>query len=174
MRFLLAVLTSVYSRINSKGKPYDWIKLDDKFQVEKVKKSNSMNEDLLNTWEELFSAGHFSEAVTNYLVANKEKFEFNRLYQVDEETFNKLAKKKISAGKATSTVEVKQINRTISESNHSPVIFSPKTNSNKNKLEIDELVRWVIMYQNIAGVTDKNKVASTSKSAGWYSPRMWR
>lgn len=168
LRFLLAVLTTVYSRVNTKGTSYSWIHLDDKFQVEKVEKSDSMAEDLLSTWKDLFSAGRFSKAVTNYLVANKEKFEFNRLYQVDEETFNKLAKKKISAGKATSTVEVKQINRTISESNHSPVIFSPKTNSNKNKLEIDELVRWVIMYQNIAGVTDKNKVASTSKSAGWY------
>lgn len=167
LRFLLAVLTTVYTRVDSKGKPYAWIKLDDKFQVEKVEKSNSMDEDLLNTWKDLFLADHFSEAVTNYLVANKDKFDFSKLYQVDEETFNDLAKKKISIGKVNSTVDIKQINRTISESNNSPAIFSPKTNLNKDKLEIDELVRWIIMYQNIAGVTDKNKVAS-STSAGWY------
>lgn len=167
LRFLLAVLTTVYSRVNSKGALYSWIHLDDKFQVEKAEKSDSIAADLLSTWKDLFSAGRFSKAVTNYLVANKEKFDFNKLYQVDEKTFNSLAKKKISIGKVKSTVDIKQINRTISESNNSPAIFSPKTNLNKDKLEIDELVRWIIMYQNIAGVTDKNKVAS-STSAGWY------
>lgn len=167
LRFLLAVLTTVYTRVDNKGKPYDWIKLDDKFHVEKVEKSDSMAGDLLSTWKDLFSAGGFSKAVTNYLVANKDNFDFCKLYQVDEETFNDLAKKKISIGKAKSTVDIKQINRTISESNNSPAIFSPKTNLNKDKVEIDELVRWIIMYQNIAGVTDKNKVAS-STSAGWY------
>lgn len=166
-RFLLAVLTTVHSRVNGKGTPYNWIHLDDKFQVKKVEKSDSITEDFLNTWKELFSAGRFSKAVANYLVANKEKFDFSKLYQVDEKTFNDLAKKKISIGKAKSTVDIKQINRTISESNNSPSIFSPKTNLNKDKLEIDELARWIIMYQNIAGVTDKNKVTS-STSAGWY------
>lgn len=81
LRFLLAVLTTVYSRVNSKGTLYSWIHLDDKFQVEKAEKSDSIAADLLSTWKDLFSAGRFSKAVTDYLGANKEKFDFNKLYQ---------------------------------------------------------------------------------------------
>lgn len=189
-RFLLAILTTVYSRFDASGKPYDGLQLDDKFQVipedpddvedevdgaDPSLGSSSFDETqaLLKTWADLYHIGHFSSIVVEYLEKYKEKFDMfgdTPFYQVTAEIYDSLVpeKKKISTGSGTTAV--KQINRTISESAHTPNIFAPRSDSFKNRIKIDELVRWIITYQNFTGVTDKTKVNANEKfsvSAGW-------
>ncbi|WP_147000022.1 type I-E CRISPR-associated protein Cse1/CasA, partial [Levilactobacillus namurensis] len=78
------------------------------------------------------------------------------------------ANKRVAKGKGQ--VAVKQLNRRISESGHTPSTFAPKTGEFKNEIDLDEFVRWIIMYQNYTGVTDKTKVENEEKfsnPAGW-------
>ena len=166
LRFLLAILTTAYSRKDFNGEEYRWIK-----KLEAGEKVN--DKELVNTWSELFNNKSFSNVVTEYLEEHKDQFDFfgeHPFYQVSKKVYNSLVpdNKKINTGKGT--VSVKQINRRISESNNTPAVFSPSFGAQKNKLSLDELVRWVITYQNISGVTDKTKLKHTDKyssSAGW-------
>lgn len=168
LRFLEAVLTTVYSRLDSDANPYSWIKLDKTLQVTNFNNQESVSDDLLTTWEKLYENNKFSNSVKKYLLANKNKFDFSHLYQVDLRTYNKLVNKKIDVRKNTGSVSVRQINRTISESNNSPAIFSPKSNKQKDETSLNELIRWIITYENAAGVSDKIKATKESISAGWY------
>lgn len=168
LRFLEAILTTVYSRLDSDDNPYSWVKLDETLQVTDFNNQESISDDLFVTWKKLYANNKFSNAVKKYLLANKNKFDFSHLYQVDLKTYNKLVNKKIDVRKTTGSVSVRQINRTISESNNSPAIFSPKSNKQKDETSLDELIRWNITYENAAGVSDKIKATKGSISAGWY------
>lgn len=176
LRFLLAILTTVYTRFDYDDQVYDWLELDDKYQVEDVDEDeyeDGGKDDLFQTWSDLYDSKKFSPSVFNYLKKYQDKFDFfgnDPFYQVTKNEYNSLvpANKQTSHGKGT--VAIKQINRTISESNNTPDIFAPKTDQYKNKISIDELVRWIITYQNFTGVTDKTKVQSSEKfsvSKGW-------
>lgn len=181
LRFLLSILTTVYSRVDAENQAYDWLELDENFQVtgiEELPEQEELQEIFSETWQALFTQKAFTKSVLDYLDAVKDKFEMFGLqpfYQVTIDDYNKLvdSKKKItekSLKKRTGTVAVKQINRRISESNNTPAIFSPKSNLNKNELTLPELIRWIITYQNYTGVTDKTKVVSKDKfstSPGW-------
>lgn len=141
LRLLLAILTRVYM--------------------------NSCNQDeLVNEWNETYQSRKFSASVYEYLEKYRDSFDFfgdKPFYQVTQETYDQHVdtKKQIKNGKGT--VSIKQINRTVSESNNSPSVFSPRSELNKNKISLDELVRWIITYQNYSGVTDKTKVKSNEK-----------
>lgn len=178
LRFLLAILTTVYSRFTKDGQVYDWIKLDEKMQVKSVDEDLYNPDDLLETWSQLYTDKKFSNIVVEYLEEYKIKFDFLSkgypFYQVNRSDYDNLvpATKSVENAitKGTGTVSIKQINRTISESGNSPAIFSPKAKRYKNKININELVRWVITYQNFTGVTDKTKVNADEKfsvSSGW-------
>ena len=174
LRFLLAILTTVYSRMNADDKNYSWLKVDSKYRVLEISESNSIEEDLLNTWKTLFENKSFSNSVIKYLETNKDFFKFNDIfYQVPANLYDKLVpdNKHIDIERKRGVVGVRQINRTISESGNDVDVFSPKSNSEKDNLEIDELARWMIMYENISGTTEKTKIKSDksfSISAGWY------
>lgn len=168
LRFLLAILTTVYSRVNAQNSRYKWLNEDYDINQKSIKN------DLFNTWQALYRTGKFSTAVTQYLDEHKQAFDFfdeqHLFYQLTREQYDALVldKNKIKTG--TGTVAVKQINRTISESNNRPDIFAPKAPHWRNKVEIDELVRWLITYQNYTAVTDKAKTkaaAEESNSGGW-------
>lgn len=175
LRLLLAILTTVYSRVDVNGDKYDWLGNgkdgwyleDDEIDYDEVKKK------LLTTWKNIYENGSFTEAVSEYLDDYHNRFDlFGEFpfYQVTGEVYDNWvpSTKKIAKGKGT--VAVKQINRLISESNNSPAIFTPETNSNKEKLSLPEFARWLITYQNFTGVTDKTKVEAKNKfsvSAGW-------
>lgn len=170
LRFLLAILTTVYTRIDSNDEIYE--DLDNNFQVDEDDR-DSYSEDLLDTWGDLYQKGSFTQGVTKYLEKYYDRFDFfgeHPFYQVSKEEYNSLVpdNKKVEKGKGT--VAVKQLNRTISESANSPDIFTPKYGDYKNIVKIDELVRWIITYQNFTGVTDKTKVNTQNKfsiSRGW-------
>lgn len=181
LRFLLAILTTVYSRFDTEDEPYDWLTIDkNTMKVSQIVDDADQHE-LLDTWSKLYKSGHFTESVIKYL-----KLYYNRFcmfgehpfYQVTESEFNQAVpakkqiptKEQIVKGKGAGRINIKQINRQISESGNTSTVFSPKSEKFKNTIKIDELVRWLIMYQNFTSVTDKTKIESTkefSKSAGW-------
>ncbi|BDR58971.1 type I-E CRISPR-associated protein Cse1/CasA [Xylocopilactobacillus apicola] len=173
MRFLLAILHTVYSRFSNENRPYEWLEIDpDNFQV-----LNSTidydEEDLLDTWESLFQNGQFTSVVIDYLKHNQDKFDVfgeHPFYQVSKEDYDSLVLEKYKIEKGTGTVAIKQMNRQISESNNTPDLFSPKISDFKNELDMPELVRWLISYQNYTGVTDKAKVETSEK---FSSPSGW-
>lgn len=168
LRLLLAIITTAYSRKNFEGQVYKWLEL-----TEADLKATNATEDLQETWEELYENNNFSSTVLDYLEEHKSEFDFfgdHPFYQVTKAEYDALVptNKKIASGKGT--VSVKQINRRISESNNTPAIFSPTTGEEKNKVSLDELIRWIITYQNVTGVTDKTKLQTKNKyssSNGW-------
>lgn len=177
LRLLLAILTTVYSQVDAQGEQYDWLEEPTQPNTPLIIDQEDFEDEgrdtLLATWQELYQAGRFSKGVTQYLTRYKNRFDFfgdQPFYQVTAEDYDALVpeNKRIEAGKGQ--VSVKQINRQISESGNTPSIFSPKSGADKNKVQIDELVRWIITYQNFTGVTDKSKVVTEEKfsnPAGW-------
>lgn len=173
LRFLLAILTTVYTRFDADGNQYEWIKIDPESwkPLEAPDDDDDIQEDLLTTWEDLYQKGSFSDIVVKYLEKYEERFNMfgdYPFYQVTKDVYDSLASKKTASGKGT--VAIKQMNRLISESNNSPDIFSPKSNSWKNQIGLPEFIRWLISYQNFTGTTDKTKIENVEKysaSAGW-------
>ncbi|CCK86079.1 CRISPR system CASCADE complex protein CasA [Lactobacillus equicursoris DSM 19284 = JCM 14600 = CIP 110162] len=175
LRLLEAILTTIYSRVNEDGQAYEWLKLDERMQVvgSNIDEAEFDSEELLNTWEALSSKGGFTDAVFNYLDRNADLFDFfgsHPFYQVTKEQYDAhvVAAKRVDKGKGT--VDLMQMNRLISQSGNSVALFAPKSAPQKNKMSIDELVRWVISYQNFTGVTDKTKVVAKEKMSngrGW-------
>ncbi len=176
LRLLLAVLTTVYSRFDADGKLYSWLTTNDKAEVsidaDEFDEDDS-EDDLFKTWQKLNQAGKFSSVVARYLETHADDFDFfgpRPFYQVTTEDYDALVPevKRVAGGKGQ--VAIKQLNRQISESGHTPAIFAPKAGEAKNDLSLDELVRWLITYQNFTGVTDKSKVVTAEKfsnSTGW-------
>ncbi|WP_225047268.1 type I-E CRISPR-associated protein Cse1/CasA [Lacticaseibacillus kribbianus] len=174
MRLLLAVLHTVYSRVDAGGRPYDWLDLDDSWQVTGFDDDDeAWSDDLLDTWQALHERGGFTAAVGEYLDRHRERFDFfgdTPFYQVTADEYDALVPKNKRIATGAGTVALKQINRLISESGNSPALFAPKSGDGKNVLSLPELVRWVITYQNFTGVTDKTKIEAPDKfstPAGW-------
>lgn len=178
LRLLLAILTTVYSRVDANNTQYEWLDGDvaspetldldlDTFDDEEGK------ETLFATWGQLYQAGHFSSAVTAYLTTHVADFEFlgeHPFYQAATADYDALvpANRKVATGKGE--VLVQQMNRRISESANTPDTFAPKSGEAKNTVSLDELARWVVTYQNFTGVTDKTKVVTKEKfsnAKGW-------
>lgn len=126
---------------------------------------------------ELYQAGQFDDKVSTYLAKWHDRFDFfgdRPFYQVTRAEFNALVDDKhqitdSKIAKGTGTVAVRQINRTISESGNSPAIFASRPDSERDRIDLPELIRWVITYQNYTGVTDKTKLAGAKYKAspGW-------
>lgn len=177
LRFLLAILTTVYSRFNAENEPYDWLTIDENMMQVSLDEDDDqeIKDDLLDTWATLYQNGHFTDIVTKYLKLYNDRFSMfgeHPFYQVTESEYNQFvpSNKQIKDGNGPGKVAVRQINRQVSESANTPAIFSPKSGEFKNSIKIDELVRWLITYQNFTGVTDKTKIKTTEKfsvSRGW-------
>jgi CRISPR system Cascade subunit CasA len=173
MRLLLAIITTVYSRYNASDQPYEWLSTDDSNMQIVGEVEDADTDDLQSTWVQLYAQGKFSNAVVNYLRLNADKFEFfgdAPFFQATTEQYDSLVAEKKYVKTGAGTVPIRQINRLVSESNNTPAVFAPKTAGSKDKLEIPELVRWLITYQNFTGVTEKSKVDTKekfSKPTGW-------
>lgn len=173
MRFLLAILTAVYSRCDFAGNIYDGLEVDrNTFEVLDV--TQNPREYELETWKTLYQKGHFSPVLIDYLKTYSNEFDlFDRetpFYQVTREEYDKLVPENKVVSKGKGTVAIKQMRRTISESNNSKAIFSPVATEKMDRVSLGELVRWLITYQNFTGVTDKTKINSEEKfaaSKGW-------
>ena len=172
LRLLVAILTTVYSRVDANGKNYEWLTLDEKMHLKEAEEEDYEYDDLVNTWQFLYKNGQFSKSVLQYLKENSSKFDFfgdDPFYQVNKEVYDQEVpvNKKVNIKSPKGTVDVKQINRTISESNNSLSIFSPKTRQTKNEINLAQLVRWILTYQSFTGVTDKTKLINKPVSSGW-------
>jgi CRISPR system Cascade subunit CasA len=173
LRFLLAILTTVYSRFDAQGKNYDWInaKASDSFDDLAIDYDEFYSGDLVKTWIDLMGEGTFSDIVVQYLKKHRSDFDFFGqvpFYQVTKEEYNQLVveKKQINPTRQVSKVGIRQLNRVISESANKKNIFSQKTDDFKDVISIDELIRWVITYQNYAGSAEKNKTAAITTPKG--------
>lgn len=185
LRFLLAILLTVYSRYDANGYLYDWVDLnedtmepiigDDDERENLFDDYADNQETLYQTWATLYEKKQFSDVVIKYLEKHRNRFNlFDDKYpfcQVPPELFNKTVKpaKQIKPGKTVGEVVIKLLNRTISESGNSIAPFSPRATIAKNDMEYDELVRWMITYQNFSGASDKTQVDYANKSKHKYS-----
>lgn len=160
MRFLLAVLHTVFSRYDADGKPYEMIELNKRMQqVEEVYEEDESDykDALMDTWKNLWNKGKFPEIVEEYLEAWRDRFYlFDDKYPFYQVTKDDINPQKISKS-APSEVMGKNINRLISESANKIAIFSPKYSSdnNKEKLSYEQTVRWLITYQSYTSLSDK-------------------
>lgn len=163
MRVLLAVLHTVFSRVNAEGETYKYLTLDNRYLPQNEIEEDDADdyaEDLFETWETLWQKGRFLEIVETYLEAWRDRFYlFDETYPFYQVTKESIAPDKINTAEA-GTIFGKNINRRISESANPQKIalFSPKDSFGKNKevLNEDEVVRWLITYQSYSGLTDKS------------------
>lgn len=171
LRFLLAVLHTVFSRVNADGEAYEFLEIDEKFrQQEAVSEDDEeeYNDALMDTWKNLWQRGKFPSVVRKYLETWKDHFylldEKYPFYQVTKEEIDSRLKKNKNPG----SVAGKKLNRTISESDHKVALFSPKGEEYKSKMSESEFSRWLIMLQGYFGISDKVKFDEEYKaSIGW-------
>ncbi|KRM72127.1 crispr-associated protein [Lacticaseibacillus brantae DSM 23927] len=180
LRLLLAILTTVYSRFNANGEPYDWLTIQPDTMiatpdVDQGIYAEDAATELLTTWDDLHQAQQFSDVVQDYLTTYQPRFDLfgdQPFYQATTAGYDAAVPddKKISLDNPKGTVGIKQINRRISESGNSVALFSPRSGATKDNLTLPELSRWLITYQNFTGVTDKTKIVATDKFSaplGW-------
>lgn len=160
MRFLLAILHTVFSRYDASGNPYEMVKLNEKMQqVENVDEEyeEEYEDALMETWENLWQSGKFPEIVIEYLECWYDRFYlFDDEYPFYQVTKDEISESKISKAKP-SQILGKNINRLVSESGNKIALFSPKDRQKQNKeiLDYDEVARWLITFQSYTGLSDK-------------------
>lgn len=174
LRFLLAVLHTVYSRFDASGDVYDILELDEMYRpIEDIDEDDyqELNQAFMETWKSLWQEKEFGSIIEDYLTKWRKSF---YLFD-DEKPFAQISKegldkRKISRARPGS-VSGKNINRLISESNNKKALFSPKYDSKNNKelLSESEIARWLLTFHGYVGLSDK-VIFGTDKykaSKGW-------
>lgn len=194
MRFLLAILHTVFSRYDAAGKAYEMLKINDWMQqVEKVAEEDQEDyqDALMNTWQALWNDGKFPDIVNEYLEAWKDRFylfdDKYPFYQVTEELFkdaclyaNKKGSeendnKEYTNKNEPTSIDFKTINRLISETGNKTAIFSMKKGK-EGELTNAQLTRWIIHYMGYSTTPDKTKFKSFDKITDikkYDAPKGW-
>nr|WP_238390477.1 type I-E CRISPR-associated protein Cse1/CasA [Anaerococcus sp. mt242] len=173
LRILLAILQTVFSRFDANGNPYVYIELDEKYrQLEDIDEDDikDYKKELKKTWKTLWQAGHFPNIVNEYL----EKW-YDRFFLFDDKyPFMQVTEDIIRANtknKKGTIINIKNINRTISESNNKISLFSAKDATTKNLTSQAEITRWILTFHGYTGTGDKTifgtKKYEVSSSKGW-------
>lgn len=182
LRFLLAVVQTVFSRYDCGGNLLPGIELDEYGRQKKAVDEDDLDDYCIavsECWEQLYSAGRFPEIVVQYLKNWQERFylfdENYPFYQVNKNEMDKILND-ISRTDATGVMG-RTINRTISESGNKPALFTTGiygTDKSDNPcrpdiLSADELARWMITYQGYSSTSEKAKLPKDCKtpSKGW-------
>lgn len=174
LRFILAILTTVYTRFDPDGQPYNFLSIDPStMQVdpsldpEDVQENFEDNADvLLQTWSTLNQLQHFTPIALNYLKRYQKHFDLfdpdTPFYQVTHDFYNSVASIgstrkdfRIETGKGT--IPITMLNRAINQSNNSKNVFNNQPAKLQNQISPAALIRWLITYQNCAGSSDKGK-----------------
>lgn len=172
LRFLLAVLQTVFSRVDYEGNPYTGVELNDCMQ-----QTNELDEDdeddyseeVEDCWKQIWKSGHFPDVVCRYLEEWRghfylydDKYPF---YQLTNEEMEEI----VLPGKKASEFAGRNLNRLISESGNKTAMFSPVADDQKDIMTSDQLVRWLIMLQGYIGLSDKTKYKGIDMkpSKGW-------
>lgn len=177
LRLLLAILHTVFSRVDAEGVPYPYLVLDDRMQqLQELDEDDfeDYEEALMDTWETLWNRNSFPAIVVEYLERWKDRFYlFSDTYPFYQVTKEELLKRPIKAGRGANPTQIrpKTINRTISESGNKIALFSPRyeAEANKDRLSEAELARWITLYQGVVGTGDKAVYADFegTNSKGW-------
>lgn len=174
LRILLAVLHTVFSRVDADGIAYSYLELGEKFvPTEEIHPDDKEDyeEALLKTWTKLWEKGSFPSIIEEYLYAWRDHF-----YLLDEDfPFMQVKADDISGPRINQTrpssISGKTINRLISESGNKVALFSPKSDkgNNKESLSYSEVARWLLTYQGYCGLSDKTtfNIEKTTWSKGW-------
>ncbi|AWN61441.1 type I-E CRISPR-associated protein Cse1/CasA [Streptococcus sobrinus] len=172
LRVLLAVLHTVFSRFDADGNPYDYLEIDERFrQIEEVEEDDidKYEEDLYDTWTNLWEQGKFPEIISQYLEKWRDRF---YLFDDDYPFFQvkmKVLQKKFDLSNKLGELTGKTMNRLISESGNKAALFSPRADldNNKEKLSEPEIVRWLLTYHSSTEVGGRLKSLGSTTSSGW-------
>lgn len=173
LRFLLAIMHTVFSRFDAEGEKIEWIDLDERFvQIDEVDEDDleEYEDALMDSWKELWDKESLPNIINDYLEVWEDHFnlydEKYPFYQVTKEDLEKL---NISE---KGEIKIKLINRLLSESNNKIELFSPYSKEYKNKIFDSSFARWLISFQGYTGTADKKKhplmkEKKISASKGW-------
>lgn len=167
LRLLLAVVQTVFSRVDASGEAYTYLELDERMRPEEPAEEDGQEE----TWNNLWDAGKFPGAVIEYLECWRDhfyllddKFPFFQVNHID-------ISKRLPEKKKPTAVFGKTFNRVISESNNKTALFSPRADAGniKDCMTEAELARWLITFQGYSGLSDKASLVEKSMkpSKGW-------
>lgn len=173
MRVLLAVLHTVFSRFDANGDPYPEVKLDDRYrQIDPIEDEDERldyNDQLFETWKNLWNKGSFPNIVTDYLLKWEDHFNlFDEKYPFYQVLYEDISGDMIT-NKNPGKIYGKNINRLISQSQNKKSLFAPKEEETKDCMTYPEIVRWLITFQGYAGLADKTKFTRkvNKVSKGW-------
>lgn len=181
MRFLLAVIQTVFSRFDLQGNVLPGIILNDRWvQTEPVDQDDL--EDYCSCtdecWKQLYMGNAFPNIIIDYLERWRDRFnlfdEEHPFYQVNKKEMDEIMTK-IPKKKQPTSFYGKNLNRTISESENKEALFSPVVNGgnekrgNKDIMTAAELARWLLTFQGYSGLADKVSLTSEGQrpSKGW-------
>lgn len=175
MRFLLAILHTVFSRYDAFGKLYNEVEVNDRMQQIKevdLEDEEDYEDALMKTWKDLWNVGKFPDIIVEYLEKWHNRFylfdDKYPFYQVTEDIIKKVDKNFADSKNDTAIIAPKLMNRTISESMNKQALFSPRTNEFKNNMTDAELTRWLITFQGVSNASDKKSINDIkNKSIGW-------
>lgn len=184
MRFLLAVVQTVFSRFDYQGNVLPGILLDERWCQTAPIDSDDM--DVLDDysdaaeecWDQLYSSGKFPDIIFDYLEKWRDRFylfdEEHPFFQVNEKEMTEIMANIPNKSQPT-TIYGKNLNRTISESENKIALFSPIAaigNAKRSKKDImtaAELARWLLTFHGYAGLADKVSLVNKEQkpSKGW-------
>ncbi|MGI5990279.1 MAG: type I-E CRISPR-associated protein Cse1/CasA [Lachnospiraceae bacterium] len=172
MRFLLAIVQTVFSRFDDNGNPYPYIEVNDQMQqVSDVDEDDE--EDYTDAkeanWSRMWKSGHFPDVVCQYLEKWRDHFylfdDKHPFYQVTDEEMSRITPE----GKKPTEFSGRNLNRLISESGNKTALFSPVAADRKDFMSPSALARWLIMLQGYIGLSDKTSIVEKTQkpSKGW-------
>lgn len=170
LRFLLAIMYTVFTRFDAEGTKYEYLDLDEKFIPLSDIRSDDENDyldALYSTWKKLWEKVELPDIIETYLKKWADRFNlFDDQYPFYQVTEKDLKTKNVVK---TGEIQFQLVNRLISESNHKPALFAPTSKKYKNDLSNSELARWLIAFQGYTGTADKAKFPEMKASAskGW-------
>lgn len=167
MRFILAILHTVFSRYDAQGNAYEMVTLNERMQQrEEVDQGDyeEYEDALLDTWKDLWKAGKFPDIVVKYLDVWHDRFylydDKHPFYQVTANVFSDaIMHNQKGFTKDLGHISFKTINRLVSEIQDNTSMFSMVTGS-KDELTDAQLTRWIIHYMGYSTTPDKTKIKS--------------
>lgn len=176
LRVLLAVVQTVFSRLDAEGNPYDFIELDERYKpinemTLEDEELDEYKENLMQTWLSIWKQGKYPPVIGDYLEKWRDRFYlFDDKFPFFQVTKDDFKLNKVKKGKPT-IIYGKNFNRLITESENKKALFSPKNEQKNNKdiLKEDQIVRWLICFQNYTGTGDKSAfdIGKYKSSKGW-------
>lgn len=176
LRLLLAVLTTVYSRVDYNDNHYE--ELDD-YDPDNLP---YLNEAYQQTWQQLWQDKHFTNSVVSYLKEHENEFNFfsdHTFGKIPNETFNKLIDKPNAKIKIHQPSKIKYEDANLSgtiapgmlslasyESNNKANPFRLSENNN-NHFNVPQFIRNMLTMMQYTTIQDKLKLKIGGNNPGW-------